>query len=149
MEKQNREIERILTERFGADHIFALATMEGPTPHVRYINAFYENGAFYTITYALSNKMRQIEKNPLIAIAGEWFTGHGIGQNLGYFGSAANAVLAAKARAVFAAWIDNGHNDWEDPNTCILRIQMTDGLLLSHGNRYEIDFRELSDSSSQ
>ncbi len=39
----------------------------------------YKNGAFYTITYALFNKMRQIEANPVVAIAAEWFTAHGRG----------------------------------------------------------------------
>lgn len=38
--------------------------------------------------------------------------------------------------------IDNGHNNFEDENTCILQIKLTYGLLLSHGTRYEIDFTE-------
>ena len=40
-------------------------------------------------------------------------------------------------KAAFAEWIDNGHNNFEDRNTIILRIDLTDGLLLSHGTRYE------------
>ena len=43
-------------------------------PYVRYVNAYYENGAFYIITYALSNKMIHIENNSTVAIAGDWFT---------------------------------------------------------------------------
>ena len=35
------------------------------------------NGAFYIITYALSNKMKHIENNSAVAIAGDWFTAHG------------------------------------------------------------------------
>lgn len=34
-------------------------------------------------------------------------------------------------------WIDNGHNDFDDENTIILCVELTDGLLLSHGTRYE------------
>ena len=49
------------------------------TPYVRYVNAYYEDGAFYIITYALSNKMKHIKENPVVAIAGEWFTAHGKG----------------------------------------------------------------------
>lgn len=30
----------------------------------------------------------------------------------------------------------------EDPNTCIFCIHLTDGVLLSHGTRYEIDFTD-------
>ena len=104
---------------------------------MRNVNAYYENGSFYVITYALSNKMKQMEKNANVAIAGDWFTAHGKGENLGYFGSEENRVIAEKLRSVFAGWIGNGDNDFDDENTVILRIQLTDGLLLSHGTRYE------------
>ena len=62
MEKLTQETERIMTERFGKDTVIALATTENGIPHVRYVNAFYEDGAFYIITYALSGKMNQLEK---------------------------------------------------------------------------------------
>ena len=140
MEKLTPKAERIMIERFGKDSVIALATSEDNMPHVRSVNAYYEEGSFYVITHALSNKMRQIAKNPIVAIAGEWFTAHGRGIYLGYFGSSENAELAEKLRKAFVEWIDNGHNDFSDSNTCILRIQLTDGLLLSHGTRYEIDF---------
>ena len=79
MKKISREAEQIMIERFGKDTIIALATTENETPYVRYVNAYYENGAFYIITYALSNKMKHIKDNPAVAIAGEWFTAHGKG----------------------------------------------------------------------
>ena len=43
-----------------------------------------------------------------------------------------------KLKKVFAAWIDNGHNDFDDENTIIMRVELTDALLLSHGTRYEL-----------
>lgn len=140
MEKLNPESEKIMKERFGKDSVIALATMEDEIPYVRYVNAYYEEGTFYIITYGLSNKMKQIEKNPDVAIAGDWFTAHGKGVNLGYFGKQENVEIAEKLRTAFAEWIDNGHNNFSDVNTCILCIRLTDGLLLSHGKRYEIDF---------
>ena len=142
MEKLTKISEEILVERFGKDNIIALATTENGIPYVRNVNAFYENKAFYVITYGLSNKMKQIEKNPVVAIAGDWFTAHGKGVNLGYFGKYENAEIAEKLRVAFAEWIDNGHNNFNDENTCILCIKLTDGLLLSHGTRYDIDFSE-------
>lgn len=142
MERLTKEAEKIMIERFGKDSIVALATVEGGIPYVRNVNAYYEDGSFYVITYGLSNKMRQLEKNPIVAIAGEWFSAHGTGVNLGYFGKAENAEIAGKLRAAFATWIDNGHNNFEDVNTCILCIRLTDGILLSHGTRYEIDFQK-------
>lgn len=132
----NPETESLLSERFGKDTVVALATIENDAPRVRYVNAYYENGAFYIITYALSDKLRQLEKNPSAAIAGEWFTAQGRGENLGWFGSRENREIADKLRTAFAAWIDNGHNDFNDKNTVILRVELTGGLLMSHGRRY-------------
>lgn len=140
MKKLSKEAEKILMERFGKDCIIALATTDKGIPYVRNVNAFYLDGAFYVLTYGLSNKMKQIEENSIVAIAGDWFTAHGKGINLGYFGKEENKNLAQKMREVFSAWIDNGHTNFSDVNTCILRIDLTDGLLLSHGTRYEIDF---------
>lgn len=140
MEKLSAQAEQILNERFGRDSVIALATEENGVPYVRNVNAYYEDGAFYVITHGLSAKMRQIENSPVVAVAGEWFTAHGTGENLGYFGKPENAEIVGKLKKVFAEWIDNGHNDFSDVNTCILRIRLTDGILLSHGMRIEIDF---------
>ena len=137
MKKISAEAEKIMFERFGKDTVIALATVENGVPYVRSVNAYYENGAFYIITYALSNKMRQIENNPIVAISGEWFTSHGKGINLGYFKREENQFIAEKLKIAFSEWIDNGHNDFDDENTIILCVKLTDGLLLSHGTRYE------------
>ncbi len=140
--KLNAESAAIMNERFSKDNIIALATVDNDMPAVRYVNAYYENGAFYVITYGLSNKMKQIAKNPNISIAGDWFTAHGKGVNLGYFGKSENKDIAKKLKAAFAEWIDNGHNNFEDENTIILCVKLTDGVLFSHGTRYDIDFME-------
>ena len=137
MQGMSPEAEKIMKERFGKDTVIALATVKNDMPYVRYVNAYYENGAFYIITYALSNKIRHLENNPVIAIAGEWFTAHGRGVNLGYFGKKENELIAGKLKEAFAEWIDNGHNNFEDENTVILCVELTDGLLLSHGTRYK------------
>ena len=81
--------------------------------------------------------MKHIKDNPVVAIAVEWFTAHGKGVSLGYFGKKENCIIAEKLKNVFAEWIDNGHNNFDDENTVILCVELTDGLLLSHGARYE------------
>ena len=138
MKKMSPEAEKIMIERFGKDTVIALATVKDDVSYVRSVNAYYENGAFYIITHALSNKMKQIKSNPTVAISGDWFTAHGKGINLGYFRKEENHVIAEKLKKVFAEWIDNGHNNFDDENTIILRIELTSGLLLSHGTRHEI-----------
>ena len=140
MKEFSQEAEQVMIDRFGKNTVIALATTENETPHVRYVNAYYENGAFYIITYALSNKMKHIKNNPVVAIAGEWFTAHGNGISLGYFGKKENYVIADKLKEVFAEWIDNGHTDLNDENTIILYVGLTEGILFSHGTRYDIDF---------
>ena len=141
MEKLNEVTRQIMDERFGRDNVISLATSVDNMPYVRYVNAYYENGAFFVITYAHSNKMKQIEKNPTVALAGDWFTANGKGVSLGWFGKEENKEMAEKLRKVFAEWIDNGHNNFADENTIILCIQLEQGVLFSHGTRYEIDFK--------
>ena len=139
MKQFSREAEQIMMERFGKDTIISLATTENATPYVRYVNAYYENGSFYIITHALSNKIQHIKENPVVAIAGQWFTAHGRGVSLGYFGKKENCVIAEKLKKVFAQWIDNGHTDFSDENTIILCVQLTEGILFSHGTRYDME----------
>ena len=140
--KHNTQTDLILTERFGKDSLIALATVEGDIPHVRTVDAVYLGGAFYVVTYSLSGKMQQIAKNPTVAISGEWFTAHGVGENLGHVLLPENKAVMDILRAAFAAWYANGHTNEVDPNTCLLKITLTDGVLFSEGRRYDIDFTE-------
>lgn len=139
-EKFPQRAKEIMDERFGYDTVIALATVENGKPWVRNVNSYYEDGSFYVVTFALSNKMRQIEANPTVAVSGEWFTAHGVGENLGHILAEENREIADKLRTVFAEWYYNGHINEADPNTIILRIRLTDGVLLYHGTRYDIDF---------
>jgi general stress protein 26 len=136
----SKEAREIMDMRFGCDSLIALATDDGGNPSVRTVNSYYLDGSFYVITYALSTKMRQIAKNPRVAICGDWFTAHGVGENMGHILLPENADIASRLRAVFAEWYDNGHINEDDSNTCILRVRLTDGVLFSHGVRYDMDF---------
>lgn len=138
------EAAHIMAERFGRDSLIALATVEPDTgrPCVRTVNAYYEDGAFYVVTYALSGKMRQLAANPQAAVCGEWFSGHGIGENLGHVLLPENAAMMDKLHHAFAAWYDNGHTNEQDPNTCLLRIRLTDGTLAADGKWYQLTSTE-------
>ncbi len=142
MKDYNKDIHKILNEKFGYDNLISLATTEDNTPFVRTVNSYYENGAFYTVTHALTKKMKQIEKNPKVAVcSNDWFCGHGIGENIGHICDEKNAELASKLRAVFAEWYDNGHTNENDPNTCILKIELTDAVLYCDGKKHDINFK--------
>lgn len=138
--KLTPEISAIMDERFGHDNLIALATVDGDSPAVRTVNAYYEDGCFYAVTYALSGKMQHIAKNPQVAICGDWFTARGFGENMGHILLPENADMADKLRKVFSEWYGNGHTNEADPNTIILRMKLTVGVLFNHGTRYDIDF---------
>ncbi|MBP3655631.1 MAG: pyridoxamine 5'-phosphate oxidase family protein [Clostridia bacterium] len=130
-----KRFEEVMAERFGKDSLIALATVGDGTPHVRTVNAVYRDGAFYCVTYALSGKMKQIAACPVVAVCGEWFTGHGRGENLGHILAPENEQTAEMLRRAFASWYGNGHVNEQDEHTCILRITLTDGVLMAQGER--------------
>lgn len=138
--KLTKKTQDIMNERFGHDTLLSIATVNDGVPNVRIVNSYYEDGSFYVITYALSHKMKQIKKNPAVAVCGEWFSAHGIGENMGHILKKENEEIADKLRQAFAAWYSNGHTDENDEHTCILRIKLTDGVLFSNGTKYNIDF---------
>lgn len=145
------EAMKLLDEKFGhRDGLISLSTIaQSPDgkgnsrPAARLVNAFYEDGAFYTVTYATSDKMLQIAQNPEVAVCVivESFTADGVGENLGWVCDEKNAELMAKIRPIFAEWYDEANND-EDPHTCLLRVRLTKGLWndAHKGIRNEIDF---------
>ena len=98
-EKLSKETAEIMDERFGCDTLLSVATVEEGRPFVRIVNSYYEDGAFYVVTYAKSNKMRQIAKNPAVAICGEWFTAHGTGENLGHVRAKENEEIMSNGTA--------------------------------------------------
>ena len=142
---------QVLEEKFGRkDVLLSLSTIAllsntdgNPVPAARLVDAFYEDGSFYTVSYATSNKMLQIEKNPHVAICFivENFTADGIGENLGWVCDKKNTEIMAKVRPIFADWYNDANND-EDHNTCLLRIRLTKGVWndAHKGIRDEIDF---------
>lgn len=128
----------IIKERFAQDSLMSLATIDSNgIPWVRTINAIFYEDSFYTITYALSNKMEHIKLNNVVAISGEWFSGHGIGENLGHIKLEKNIEIADKLRNAFASWYSNGHINEEDTNAVILKIKLTNGIIFKDGNKYE------------
>lgn len=140
MEKITAEIEKILIERFSKDSLISLATAADNMPYVRTVDAYYDNRSFYVLTYALSNKMKQIGANSNVAISGDWFTAKGKGISLGCFNKQENKAVSDRMKTYFAAWINNGHNDLEDENTVILQIKLTDGTLVVNNEWIDIDF---------
>ncbi len=148
---------KLLEEKFGngKDNAISLATIaretnsDGkPRPVVRSVDAYYEDGTFYVVTYGKSNKMLQIAQNPEVSVAGclEMFTANGVGENLGWVLDPKNAEIRTKLRAAFAEWYDMANNE-KDENCCILAIRLTRGTLnINHWEKlYHMDFVNKTD----
>jgi len=133
----------ILEKKFGnsKDNVIGLATIAAdpnaqgkPRPVVRDVDAFYEDGVFYTVTWKASNKMNQIALNNEVAVAVcfEWFTSNGIGENIGWVLDPKNAEIRTKLRTAFEKWYDMA-NDESNENCCILAVKLTNGIInLNH-----------------
>ena len=99
----NKEFDEILNDRFENDSLISIATVDNTgMPWVRTVDAIYIDGAFYTITNATTNKMKHINENPVVAICGEWFSGHGKAESLGYIRNEENKNIADKLRTAFS-----------------------------------------------
>lgn len=145
---------RILDERFGngKDNVISLATISlersesgNPKPSVRDVNALYEDGVFYIVTYANTNKVKQIEANEEVSVAVHFedFFADGKGKNLGWVLQPSNAGIREKLREVFKEWYDFANNE-EDQNCCIVAVYMKKGTLrINHGEAfYRFDFEK-------
>ena len=133
-----RKIDLFLKERFENDSLISVATVdETGKPCVRIVDSIYIDGAFYTITHNSTNKIKHINNNSVVAICGEWFSGHGKAESLGYICLEENKALADKLRNAFVSWYDNGHTDESDVNTIILKITIIDGIIYKDGKRFE------------
>jgi hypothetical protein len=158
----------ILTENFGnnKDNILALATIsleagtdDKPRPNVRDVDAYYEDGVFYAVTYAKSNKILEIASNERVAITAKneveieknappktaWLSANAVGENLGWVLDPKNAEIREKLRSAFSAWYDFANNE-NDENCCFLAVRLTKGVinLNHHETLIHMDFSEKS-----
>ncbi|MBQ4340449.1 MAG: pyridoxamine 5'-phosphate oxidase family protein, partial [Firmicutes bacterium] len=101
----------------------------------------YENECFYIMTDARSGKMRELEMNPKVALCGELFNGPGVAENIGHVLKEEHAELMKTLRVALAEWYSYGNVNEKDPNTIILKIKMTDGMVVSEGLKYNFFFK--------
>lgn len=134
----NKEADKILKERFRTGQLIALATSIDNRPYVRAVNAYYEDGVFYVMTDASSGKMKQIEMNPEVAICGQLLNGRGLAENIGHVLKPEHEELMKTLRVALAEWYSYGKVNEEEPNTVILKIQLTQATVIGNGNKYEL-----------
>ncbi len=142
-----KEIEKVCGN--GKDNIISLATIKDlnesgqPRPAVRDVDAYYENGIFYVVTWGESHKMQQITQNSEAAFSVNFggIYGNAVAENLGWVLKPENAEIRTKLRKAFAAWYDIANNE-QNENCVILALKITGATLnIDHGAIfYQMDF---------
>lgn len=142
---------KILNEKFGnKDNVISLATISTelnengkPMPCVRDVDAIYEDGVFYIVTYAATSKVKQIEANEEVSVAVHFedFFASGKAKNLGWVLEPSNEKIRNTMRTIFSQWYDMANNE-QDKNCCILAVYLKKGTLrINHGEAfYHFDF---------
>lgn len=130
----------LMSEQLGHDVIMALATLEDKGVNVRNVDGYYKNGAVYVVTHSSSRKMKDIDRNPSVAICKDLMCAHGIGENLGNPKEDSNKELRNELKEVFVAFYDRHVNE-DDAGTCILKITLMDAVAFSRDTKYIIDYK--------
>ncbi len=134
---------RLLQEQMGRDVAVSLATCVDNDVSVRTVDGYYKDGAIYVLTHASSRKVRDILKNPRVAVCRQLMQASGIGRNLGNPREAWNKQLTPELKRVFSLFYDR-HVDEKDPGTCILKIVLIRAVVYGSDCKYVVDFTEHS-----
>ncbi len=144
MEREKAYFEEALKameKLYGQDVPMSLATAGDGKPNVRVIDVYFRDGAFYAVTHLGSNKMKEIAKNPYVALNHELFVARGRAECLGHPTAPGNEALRAELMEVFSKFYSR-HVDENDPGTCILKIEPDWALVFDGGYKYIADFPE-------
>lgn len=126
----------LFREKYSGDNLVSIATVDSDgVPWVRTVNATFYRDSFFAVTQASSTKIQHISLYPKVAVSGDWFSVHGIAENLGSISLPDNSEYAAHIRSAFADWYENGDINESDPDMVILRIRLTDGVIWHNGER--------------
>ena len=131
----------IMAELFSKDCVFALATASGNKPSVRMIDTYYEDGAFYVVTYAHSAKVKELKANEKVALCNQAYRFDGIAHNIGHPLKSENSAIREKLMQVFEPWYFK-HNNEKDETMCYVKIELQHGFFYKDGAGYKVDFKD-------
>ncbi len=129
----------VMTEMFSKDCTFALATVSVSKPAVRVVDTYYEDGAFYVVTYGSSAKAKELQANENAALCSQLYRFTGIARIIGHPLVPENAAIREKLTRAFAPWYFR-HNDEADTAMCYVKIDLQTGFFYKEGTGYKVDF---------
>ncbi|MCH5191355.1 MAG: pyridoxamine 5'-phosphate oxidase family protein [Oscillospiraceae bacterium] len=129
----------ITNELFQKDYQFAMATTANHIPSLRFVDTYFYDGAFYILTYENTNKVKEINVNPQVALCSrKGYAFHGKAVNIGHPLLPENSEIKNKLIVAFKQFYFKHYNE-NDP-ICILKIMPENGFVYKDGIGYKIDF---------
>lgn len=129
-----------MKDLFAKDYQFALATSKDNVPSLRYVDTYYDEGDFYIVTYAKSQKVQEIENNCNISLCRELYRFSGKAYNIGHPFRPENKDIREKLIQAFEPWYF-AHNNEQDENMCYVKVELSDGFVYKDGTGYRVDFQ--------
>lgn len=131
---------QVMSELFARDHQFAMATVKGNIPSVRFVDTFYDEGSFYVVTYSSSQKVQELVENSQVALCDKLYRFDGNAYNIGHPLLPDNREIRERLIVVFEPWYF-AHNNENDENMCYIRIELSKGFFYKDGVGYRLNFR--------
>lgn len=134
---------KILSELYGKDSYFVLATAKDNIPSQRVVDIYYEDGAFWIVTYASSKKVKELDENPNVSFCNNFTNFKAKAYNVGHPLKEENKEIRETLTKVFAPWYF-AHNNEKDEHMCFVKAELTSGFFHTKGKGYHINFEEKS-----
>lgn len=128
-----------LSALFSQDRTFVLATVKESKPSQRVVDTYYDEGVFWIVTYAQSNKVKELRMNPQVSLCNSFHTFNGLAYYAGHPLDEQNKDIRAKLIQVFEPRYF-AHNNEADKDMCYVRIELTEGFFHTDGFGYIMDF---------
>ena len=131
----------LMEQLFSRDYQFAMATAANTIPSLRFVDTYYDDGAFYSVTYANTNKVKEIAINPNIALCGrKGYSFSGKAYNIGHPLLLENNDIRNKLIKAFEPWYFKHNNEADD--ICLIKIVPESGFIHIDGIGYDINFKD-------
>lgn len=131
---------QVMNELFAKDYQFAMATVKGNTPSVRFVDTFFEDSSFYVVTYSNSQKVQELENNSQVSLCNKLYRFNGNAYNIGHPLLLENKVIREKLIQAFEPWYF-AHNNENDENMCYVRVELKEGFFYKDGTGYKVNFQ--------
>lgn len=129
----------VMSVLFAKDYHFALATVKNNVPSIRFIDAFFDDGVFYIVTYSKSQKVEELTQNSNVSLCNRLYRFSGKAYNIGHPTLTENKEIREKLIKVFEPWYFE-HNNENDENMCYVKVELEQGFFYKDGTGYKVNF---------